>query len=240
MSDKHCDSNDQVGCEADGKEDVDTQKGDASRPRFAKRRPNWEPQKLHHDLKLAPFDELKAQTRKPCPVCGRSRCWYCPDCLCSLCPDEQPVLKLPFKIRIITHPEEKRSKSTGLHAKLLCPEYVELIDFDHVEAENLSPASTALLFPSTEAIRPQELSLSGIDTVYIIDRCEAVFWRQRTADFQCGWYAWFTDLAHRCLHAPGITPRIEHTSIFCHLMSTSRNWNCMSDSASVATRHNIL
>ena len=144
---------------------------DAARPYFAKRRPDWEPQQLHHGLQLASFASLKDQSRLKCPVCGKSRCWYCADCVCSLFPDEQPSVALPFNVRIITHPEEKRSKSTGLQAKLLCPNAVELIDFEEVSAEALSPATAALLFPSTEAVCPEGLDITDIKTIYIIDRC---------------------------------------------------------------------
>lgn len=104
-------------------------------------------------------------------MCGKSRCWYCPDCLCSLCPDQQPRVALPFNVRIITHPEEKRSKSTGLQAKLLCPSSVELIEFDEVPTEtDLSPSTAALLFPSTDAVCPQDMDVADVKTIYIIDR----------------------------------------------------------------------
>ena len=145
---------------------------DVARPFFAKRRPDWEPRQLHHGLQLASFASLRDQSRKACPICGKSRCWYCADCLCSLFPDEQPSVALPFHVRIITHPEEKRSKSTGLQAKLLCPKAVELIDFDEVAAETgNNPATAVLLFPSTEAVCPEDLDITDITTVYIIDRC---------------------------------------------------------------------
>lgn len=160
-------SNDEERCEGDRGHSQDS-----IHPYFAKRRPDWEPQQLHHGLQLASFADLKAQSRKACPVCGKSRCWYCPDCLRSLFPEQQPTVELPFQVRIITHPEEKRSKSTGLQAKLLCPDSVELIDFDHVESETLdsSAATAALLFPSTDAVCPQDLDVTELKTVYVIDR----------------------------------------------------------------------
>jgi hypothetical protein len=144
---------------------------DTAQPYFAKRRPDWEPQQLHHGLHLASFSEMKATSRKACPVCGKSRSWYCPDCVCSLFPQQQPRVELPFEVRIITHPEEKRTKSTGLQAKLLCPEFVELIDFDQVDSACLNTTTSALLFPSTDAAVPTDLNIADLKTVYIIDRC---------------------------------------------------------------------
>jgi hypothetical protein len=79
---------------------------------------------------------------------------------------------LPFLVKIITHPDELRTKNTGVQAKLLAPRHVELLPFDQVCNERLDRESCALLFPSDEAIKPDELDLTKVRTVYIIDRCE--------------------------------------------------------------------
>ena len=58
-----------------------------------------------------------------------------------------------------------------MQAKLLAPGHVELVHFEDVQKEPLDPGCCALLFPSEEALKPEELDLSKIKNVFVVDRC---------------------------------------------------------------------
>lgn len=74
-------------------------------------------------------------------------------------------------VKIVTHPQEKRTKCTGVQAVLLAPEDAELVDFSDVEKEASLPAgAAAVLFPSEDALTPEQVDFSKIDTLYIVDR----------------------------------------------------------------------
>lgn len=95
---------------------------------------------------------------------------YCPECVAALC--EVPTVQLPLTVKVVTHPQEKRTKCTGVQAVLLAPNQVCLVDFTDVhKEESVVSGRAAVLFPSDEAVTPDQLNLSKIDTLYVVDRC---------------------------------------------------------------------
>eukprot|EP00892_Ulva_mutabilis_P007492 jgi/Ulvmu1/5114/UM021_0131.1 len=143
---------------------------------FAKRRPEWAgPQALPAGLNLASSAQAIAADTAPedaarttCPSCRKSRSWYCPECPTSLC--ETPQVRLPVTVKIVTHPQEKRTKCTGVQAVLLARENVQLLEYTQVpEEESLELGTAAVLFPTAAARTPDQLDLTKITTVFVID-----------------------------------------------------------------------
>eukprot|EP00873_Tetraselmis_striata_P004352 jgi/Tetstr1/424616/TSEL_015138.t1 len=99
-------------------------------------------------------------TRSSCPLCAKTRQYYCYDCILTLTPGV-PRLRLPVKVDVVQH-GEINSKGTGLHAALLAPDDVRLIRHadgtsthrrTHVHDLNLPeypPSTTAILFPARQ------------------------------------------------------------------------------------------
>ena len=63
-----------------------------------------------------------------------------------------PRVLLPVKVDIIFH--DKREKSTGLHAKVLSPDMVNIFDYpDHVPRyDEVEEEITVVLYPSERAV----------------------------------------------------------------------------------------
>lgn len=79
-------------------------------------------------------------------------------------------------MKVVTHPQEKRTKCTGVQAVLLAPEQVRLVEFTDVAADkSVISSRAAVLFPSDEAVTPDQVNLSKIDTLYVVDRCVKAF-----------------------------------------------------------------
>ncbi|KAJ3432461.1 dtw domain-containing protein [Anaeramoeba flamelloides] len=131
------------------------------------------------DLKLASFEGLDDEPRKKCPNCERTCKFYCPHCFTIVNEiNKIPQLTLPLKTYIVHHPKEKVSKSTAIHAKVLAPESVEIIEFplgldalvensENDQAFDLN--STLLLFPSEESKPISEVDWGKIKNVVFID-----------------------------------------------------------------------
>jgi hypothetical protein len=66
-----------------------------------------------------------------------------------------PKLSLPVKVTVISHPKEKKSKSSIIPAKILAPDDVEIIhtveDIPVLREEGESYDSTVVLFPADNA-----------------------------------------------------------------------------------------
>ncbi|WIA08679.1 hypothetical protein OEZ85_008106 [Tetradesmus obliquus] len=135
--------------------------------KFAARRPDWElPQLQLEQLQLHPFDALRqATSRQPCPKCHKSRFLYCYDCAVPF--TAIPSLQLPFQLSIITHHAELASKNTGVMAAILCPQQVQLHSIDQMPA--CDPAQCAVMFPSDDALLPDQLNLQQLQRVVILD-----------------------------------------------------------------------
>ncbi|KAH3762935.1 fibroblast growth factor 7 [Pelomyxa schiedti] len=95
-------------------------------------------------MKIATHDELQTMSRAKCPKCGHMR-------------------KLPVDVDIIHYPTELLTKSTAVHAKLLAPTQVSIIDYPNVPDYSLS--DHLLLYPSKTSVSLNELSLEDLRQV---------------------------------------------------------------------------
>ena len=107
--------------------------------------------------------------KDPCASCGKA-CWlYCSFCLLPTHPDAPKGIRLPKKLVIFKDPKEKRSKSTALHAPILCPNDSLLIESKSLQLEDCDPSRTLLLFPSNDAKEIQEIEFNSFDQIIVID-----------------------------------------------------------------------
>ena len=119
-------------------------------------------------LKLASFAPLDAlASRMPCPKCDKMRKYYCFECYCAVGDYEAdiPKLDLPVKVTILSHPKEKKSKSSVVPVKILAPEHVDFVhnadapDFiARYAEEGLEADQVAILFPGENATDVTELN----------------------------------------------------------------------------------
>jgi hypothetical protein len=68
--------------------------------------------------------------------------------------------------------QEKRSKSTAVHAKVLAPEDVHFIDYDPADLSNIPEydlAATILIFPSDDAVSVVDIDFTAVTKVVAID-----------------------------------------------------------------------
>ena len=131
------------------------------------------------NLKLAPFTPLEALSERiPCPMCNRMSKYYCFQCFCSVgdYDDQIPKLELPVKVTILSHPKEKKSKSSVVPVKILAPQYVDFLPAveapDLLKDSDLDVDQVAILFPGENATEVTELSgeqLARLKRVVIID-----------------------------------------------------------------------
>jgi hypothetical protein len=109
------------------------------------------------NLQLASFDPfLKLSGRVECKLCKKSCKFYCCNCIES-CVD-QPTMKLPIKVTVISHPKEKVSKSSIIPAKLVAPDDVTILSTTEVPAWTESNDEIVLLFPGDTATKMTELT----------------------------------------------------------------------------------
>eukprot|EP00041_Stephanoeca_diplocostata_P028189 m.789806 g.789806 ORF g.789806 m.789806 type:complete len:238 (-) comp23325_c0_seq4:1956-2669(-) len=107
--------------------------------------------------------------RDVCSTCGSSRKFFCYDCrkLVGLRPGiDVPRLDLPFRIDIIKHPNERNSKSTAIHAKLLAGDHVSV--FEHPDIPSYT-SDTLLVFPGPSAARIEDVNFATISNVVFVD-----------------------------------------------------------------------
>jgi len=98
---------------------------------------------------ISSTDVLDKIEKARCPNCNRSVRYFCNRCLKLVnCPEGAvPQLKLPIKLDVIKHEQERDGKSTALHAKILAPEDVEVYAWKEMpKYENVD--RLLLLFPS--------------------------------------------------------------------------------------------
>ncbi|XP_021373967.1 DTW domain-containing protein 1-like [Mizuhopecten yessoensis] len=112
------------------------------------------------DLKIDPqefLDEMDGRTL--CPMCGKSRKYYCYTCYVPVQGIEHkiPKVKLPFKIDIIKHPSECDGKSTSGHARVIAPDDVTIYTYpcipDYPDRDRV-----VLLFPGDGSINMETLA----------------------------------------------------------------------------------
>ncbi|KAL6050615.1 DTW domain-containing protein 1 [Balamuthia mandrillaris] len=121
-----------------------------------------------HDLKLSDQSFLAEKQRYHCPRCNSKRRFFCYDCHIVLAhPERTPRVSLPFTCDILHHPAEQKSKSTAVHACVLAPDKVKM--YEYPEFPDFSEEGTFLLFPSPEAKSIQELDISQMKRLIVID-----------------------------------------------------------------------
>ncbi|KAG0368139.1 DTW domain-containing protein [Gamsiella multidivaricata] len=108
--------------------------------------------------------------KKFCPTCNRNVRYFCNKCLKLVnCPEGAvPQLKLPIKIDVIKHEQERDGKSTALHAKILAPDDVEVYGWKQMP-EYKDVDRLLLLFPSPGAKQLSEIDPSSFDKLVVID-----------------------------------------------------------------------
>lgn len=130
------------------------------------------------NLKLAPFAPLeRMKERLPCPGCNKTCKYYCFQCFLPIgdLSAEMPKLDLPVKVTILSHPKEKKSKSSVVPAKILAPgqvDFVSAVDAPDFLADGSTSDQVAVLFPgdgATEVTSMSEEELRNLKRVIIID-----------------------------------------------------------------------
>ena len=77
-----------------------------------------------------------------------------------------PRVALPIRVAVLLR--EERRKSTGLHAKVLAPEHVDVYSPDDA-IPDFNPATTVVAFPSSKSKTWAELEgLDKIDTLLLL------------------------------------------------------------------------
>jgi DTW domain-containing protein YfiP len=78
-----------------------------------------------------------------------------------------PPVTLPIALEIVHHPVEKKSKSTAVHACVLCPSQTRMWEFP--DFPTFDPAETLCLFPSPDAKNLTEIDLTKFKRAVVID-----------------------------------------------------------------------
>ncbi|XP_041361255.1 tRNA-uridine aminocarboxypropyltransferase 1-like [Gigantopelta aegis] len=110
------------------------------------------------DLKIENMHILDAaETRSPCPKCGRSRKYFCYTCFVAvgLLQGRIPLVKLPIKVDIIKHPNERDGKSTACHAAVLANDDVTIYTFPCIPEYDRN--EVILVFPGEDAVSLETL-----------------------------------------------------------------------------------
>ena len=121
-----------------------------------------------------------------CPKCNKvnnNNKIYCYTCLVLVGNAETncvPRVELPIKLDILRHPKELKTKSTALHAQVICrSDQVRTVELPQVdELTGIDPETTLLLFPTKDAKLLEEIpDLDKIQRVVVIDST----WQQANA-----------------------------------------------------------
>jgi hypothetical protein len=116
------------------------------------------------------FAELKnIEKRVNCINCNKSILYFCYNCFLPL--TDLPYVRLPLNIKIIKHKQEKNSKSTAVHARLLCPDDVNMINYEDWSS-GVDLCHDLLLFPGPDAQRVSDFTAkdkNSIKNVFVID-----------------------------------------------------------------------
>ncbi|XP_063374025.1 tRNA-uridine aminocarboxypropyltransferase 1 [Cydia amplana] len=105
-------------------------------------------------------------SRSSCPICGKSRMYFCYTCfvLVSHLEGKVPFCKLPLKVDIIKHKREIDGKSTAAHAAVLAPEDVNIYTYPNVPSYE-NDGRTVLLYPCSDATSVNELFMDKQDSL---------------------------------------------------------------------------
>lgn len=103
---------------------------------------------------------LYGDRTEKCPTCNHTKKFYCYNCATpsSYLKSHIPQVKLPFRVVVWKHPGEHGSKSTGIHAKIMAPDMVQLLNVHPKELSEVLSNNiifdlnkTVVLFPSNDA-----------------------------------------------------------------------------------------
>ena len=125
-----------------------------------------EEEELEQGLDGTPFAGLRLHTqealravragpggRAPCAQCGHTRLMYCYTCVRALDAAPAPRVALPLRADVWHHRAEHRQKSTALHARILAPADVRLVEYPaDAGACAYDAAETLLLYPAPDAV----------------------------------------------------------------------------------------
>ena len=90
--------------------------------------------------------------------------YYCFQCFCAVGDYDEniPKLDLPVNVTILSHPKEKKSKSSVVPVKIIAPEFVDFVTSneapDLLDQTDLEADQVAILFPGDDAIEVTEMS----------------------------------------------------------------------------------
>ncbi|XP_035778575.1 tRNA-uridine aminocarboxypropyltransferase 1-like [Anopheles albimanus] len=96
---------------------------------------------------------MDVEGRSSCPVCGRSRKFFCYTCYVPVASinDRVPRIALPVKVDIIKHKNEIDGKSTAVHAAILAPEDVQIHIYPNIP-DYREEEGVVLIFPTPTAL----------------------------------------------------------------------------------------
>ena len=110
--------------------------------------------------------------RTACPTCSKKSMFYCPFCCVVVGKPEGttvPAPRLPIGFDIIF--KDQQAKSTGIHAKVLCPNEVHVRSFPD-ELPDYDWDSTVIGYPSAHAQTLTDMApaeLAKVRRVLLID-----------------------------------------------------------------------
>jgi len=115
-------------------------------------------EELNHDpftgMNISSHDPLEGLCRSKCPGCQASRMYFCYKCYLfveTLDESKMPKVKLPIKVDVVKHPNEKDGKSTAVHAAMLAREDVTIYTYPSMPDYRNFKQDVVLLYPSDEA-----------------------------------------------------------------------------------------
>ncbi|KAG9297132.1 hypothetical protein G9A89_019413 [Geosiphon pyriformis] len=122
---------------------------------------------------ISPIDLLETLNRRlPCPQCEKPIKYFCYRCYAVVgCERGQvPFVKLPIKIDVIKHEDERDGKSTAIHAKIIASEDVEIYSYKKYQTSEIQNVERhLLLFPGPQAKTLNHISQASFDKILVVD-----------------------------------------------------------------------
>lgn len=123
-------------------------------------------------LQINPDQVLdECSERVACSECNKKVKFFCYLCHKPIPSLEHkiPSIRLPFKLDVIKHKMEGDGKSTAIHAKIVAPEDVDIVQYEEGCLEGADLERTALLFPGPDAENIADIDPASFDKVLVID-----------------------------------------------------------------------
>ncbi|RUS28720.1 DTW domain-containing protein [Jimgerdemannia flammicorona] len=108
--------------------------------------------------------------RNACPKCQKPVKYFCYWCFEIVgCPPEQvPKIRLPIKMDVIKHENERDGKSTAVHAKIIAPDDVEIYPWNNFP-EYDDPDEVVLLFVGKDAKTLSQMPQASFSKLVVVD-----------------------------------------------------------------------